>query len=237
MRQRAIAMALMLFLAGSSVPAEAQNVPKQLEQSCEAGDLAACLELGELYETGGRGLKTDPARAGSLFERACNGGSANGCFRLGLHIQFAGDRAARDMTRAAQLYQKACDGKSGNGCDRLGDAYQSGEGVDRDYARASSLFERACDLGAVGGCLSGISLHQPNGALVDAKRWATFTERACDTFVREAEQNTVGQGACLRLGLMYDLGMSVTKDLNHANDLFKKGCLLGSKEACNLIKR
>jgi uncharacterized protein len=48
-------------------------------KSCEAGDPAACLQLGRLLQAGARGVERDPAAAKSFFARACQLGSAPGC--------------------------------------------------------------------------------------------------------------------------------------------------------------
>lgn len=48
-------------------------------KSCEAGDPAACLQLGRLLQAGASGVERDPASAKTFFARACLLGSAPGC--------------------------------------------------------------------------------------------------------------------------------------------------------------
>jgi TPR repeat protein len=57
---------------------------------------------------------------------------------------------------------------------------------------------------------------------------AAFMQRACDL-----EDGYI----CMRLGLMYDLGLSVPKDTARANVLFKKGCLFHHADACKMVRR
>ena len=224
----AIAMACAFLFTGTPVAGEAQSDPGQLEQSCDAGDLDACVEIARRCAVGREGFEKDVARALLLYERACNEGHPDGCQYLGQAYQ-EGDIVPKDGKRAAQLFEKACEGESGYGCYLLGFSYQFGQGVARDDTRASSAYERACDFGQRSGCNYAVGLHHPlTGDLKDATRWATLMEKYCD--------HSDGT-PCLQLGLAYDIGMWVPEDANHANELFKKGCFHGNKEACALIRQ
>lgn len=232
MRKMAFAVAVAFLFVGGGATAVAKDDPKELERNCDAGDLDACVKLGRVYARWGAldsDIPEDRARAYSLFQKACDGGLSEGCYCMG-YCYLRGWGVQKDLTRAASLFEKACEGKSKDGCVALGRAYEAGDGVSQDYALADSLFEQACNLGSYSGCGSVAGLHDPQkGVLKDTARWAAFMERCCDDDSGDI---------CLKLGLVYDLGMwGVPKDTDHATELFKKGCLFQNKEACDLIRR
>ena len=62
----------------------------------------------------------------------------------------------------------------------------------------------------------------------DLTRWTSFMLKHCD----------IGRGdICLKLGLMYDIGMWVPKDTARASELFKKGCIHSNEQACGMVRR
>lgn len=83
------------------------RVAELSRKSCEAGQLAGCIELGRAYGLG-RGLEKDPARAAELYAKGCEARDAWSCFALGkLHAR--GEGVPQDRSRAAELYRRACD--------------------------------------------------------------------------------------------------------------------------------
>jgi TPR repeat protein len=83
----------------------------------------------------------------------------------------------------------------------------------------------------VGSCTAGAAVHHPGkGQIKDSTRWYGFALKACDL---QAEHH------CFALGILYDLGImwGVPKDTARANELFKKACLLGHKDACGMVRR
>jgi TPR repeat protein len=234
---KGLALAALLVLVGGSATAAASEDVKELESNCDAGNLEACVKLGREFAKFAPvwlGLDKDYARAVPLFQTACEGGSAAGCshladcYRRGIGVQ-------EDLTRALSLYEKACEGEFADGCFRLGQAYAKGEGVPEDDTLAVSGYERACEFGKTLACLEAARFYHPNsvlagGTLRDATKWPTFWEKACDDPMEQGRY-------CLKLGLLFDLGMWVAKDTNRATELFKKGCFYESKEACDLINR
>ena len=113
--------------------------------SCEAGDLTACVELGQAYQT------VDITRTVDLWQRACDGGEMMGCANLGVMYEH-GSGVKQDFTRAVGLYEEACEGGNLLGCRDLGVMYETGRGVTRDTAQAISLYGQACDGGEMQGC-------------------------------------------------------------------------------------
>ena len=79
--------------------------------SCEAGDLTACVELGQAYQT------VDITRTVDLWQRACDGGEMMGCANLGVMYEH-GSGVKQDFTRAVGLYEEACEGGGSVGLPR-----------------------------------------------------------------------------------------------------------------------
>jgi TPR repeat protein len=206
-------------------PLRAQAEVEQLQRDCDAGNAEACDDLGDKYFRG-FGVARDESLAARLFERACELGNADGCDGLA-YCYRSGRGVPKDDTRATSFYQKACDGGRENSCLVLATAYERGDGVPQDYTIADSLYEHLCDAGNGRGCERGANLHTQGAVLEDLTRWTSFMLKDCD--LRHGD-------ICLKLGLMYDIGMWVPKDTARANELFKKGCIFGNEEACGLAR-
>jgi TPR repeat protein len=117
---------------------------------CQAGDAAACNNLGVSYERG-YGTERDGSRALALFERACRSGSAEACNNQAALLERVSDVGSA-IEPIRELYRRACTQGSGLGCSNLGALYAKGKGVARDRAQAHWLFERACQSGVSIGC-------------------------------------------------------------------------------------
>jgi TPR repeat protein len=76
--------------------------------------------------------------------------------------------------------------------------------------------------------LGGRREWREQGVPKDVARATTVFQKGCD----------LGLGAaCLRLGLMCDVGFGVPKDTARANALFKKGCPFDNAQACEFVRR
>ena len=131
-------------------------------RTCEDGAPAACLDLGQRYESG-NGVAKDEEQAAALYRRGCDRGSAGSCTRLGV-MHNKGRGVEKDLGLAAALYEKGCNGGDGAGCNNLGTLYEFGlVGVAKDEARAADFYGRACSLGDAQGCgnLAIVSLNDP----------------------------------------------------------------------------
>ena len=164
----------------------------------------------------------------AAIKRDCDAGKVEACHEVAGLYQYGRFGFTKDLPQAARLFEIACNGGVAYSCRSLGQMYRDGQGVPADTARADSLLERtrslhrrACELGSTTACYGLQGMGGPEA--IDAR------QRLCDLLDGDA---------CLRLGLMYDLGVrGVPKDTARATVLFKKGCLSGNKDACNLIRR
>jgi hypothetical protein len=112
-----------------------------LEESCEAGDFRACVELGTRYHSG-LGVERSPERAIDLFHRACAAGVVAGCTNEALALAASGDAEAD--TRAAALLAETCDKGDARACGALGALVEIGRGGAAVLGRAAELHRRAC---------------------------------------------------------------------------------------------
>ncbi len=88
-----------------------------LTSACNQDNLAGCVDLGWLYQTG-NGVSKDLPMSATLYDKACTGGYARGCYNLGW-LYMAGMGVPRNPGRGAVLIRKACDGGFAPACDAL----------------------------------------------------------------------------------------------------------------------
>jgi TPR repeat protein len=157
-------------------PALGDDALAGMQQACDAGNAAACHNLGHLY-AGGQGVPADIERAKALYDRACQGGVVQGCSSLAaIEMREGGG----DKVRAAGHFRTACDAGDAAGCTNLASMYALGQGVERDLARAAALLERACGAGLGVGCARLAEAYdRGEGVTADATRAAALRTDAC----------------------------------------------------------
>jgi len=180
----------------------------RMETRCMTGDVAVCIQLGDMYANG-RGVPRDLGRAARAYDRACSGGAVDVCNTLGEIVEQTG-AIEGGLVKAEQLYVKACEGGSSRGCLNLG---LVAAGRD-DFVRAFALYQKSCDGGWAGGCHHvAASYEQGEGVAKDViKALAVYTE-ACDG--EYIESCTVAAG-------LYLAGEVVAKNVEAALRLYGK---------------
>ena len=122
----------------------------EAERRCQAGQSAACGELGRLLVANVRSEK-DLDRGLVLLETACGRDDGQACAILGEQYRTRGD--ARATARARELLTRACDLRAGAGCAGLGELLQLEDARQPHDARPSlEAFHRACELADARGC-------------------------------------------------------------------------------------
>ena len=116
-----------------------------VEKACDAGDAAACLELGDMLVKG-RGGPMDKKGADAVLSRACDAGDAAAC-ALGGDVAYA-----RDDEGSRRMLLAACRRGHGSSCVDAAWMLWHGEGGAADEAEADALLERACKKGVADGC-------------------------------------------------------------------------------------
>jgi TPR repeat protein len=162
----------------------------RMETRCMTGDVAVCIQLGDVYANG-RGVARDLGRAARAYDRACAGGAVDVCNTLGEIVEQTG-AVEGGIARAEQLYAKACEGGSSRGCLNLGLVAAGRE----DFVRAFLLYQKSCDGGWAAGCHQVAAAYQEGeGVAKDViKALAVYTE-TCDS--EYVESCTVAAGLYL----------------------------------------
>lgn len=204
------------------LPGETQDMARKRE-ACEAGNAAACNDLGAIYEAG-RGVARDFGKAATLFERACEGDVAVGCRNLGI-LYLYGRGVGRDVDHAFALFDTACSAGSALGCNSLGYMYRDGIGVVSDDARALTLYQSACDGGSAEGCSSlGFMYAEGRAVPRDETRAARLYDQAC--------QGGSAPG-CANLGFAYANARGVVRDDRRAVSALRRACDGNDVTACS----
>lgn len=148
------ALPMLLLVAGAApappVPSEAQrayaarqyDTARQLwETQAEAGDAAAQLGLGTLYDLG-QGVVRDPVVAYRWYRRAAAAGFAAAEFNVAAMCD-TGDGMPRNVAEAALWYGRAAAHGNRRAQFNLGQLYAAGEGVPRNPEQAEAWYRAA----------------------------------------------------------------------------------------------
>jgi len=180
MRKMVFAVAVAFLIVGGGAPAEAKDDPKELESSCDAGDLEACVILGRMFENDARhdNVPIDLARAVSLFQKACDGEFSKGCYELGTCYRL-GQGVQQDAALASSILEQACSLGNNSGCRWVAEIHDPQDGTLKDATRWAVFMEKCCDRG----CWSG-QLCRRLGLAYDIGMWGVpkDTDHATELF-------------------------------------------------------
>jgi TPR repeat protein len=204
--------------------------------------LESCLNLGNLYRTGGAGVPKDPAKALEFFNRGCREDRVACWMAVGKMQQEACHKQKNAWScyslekrtspmlvhpdEPIPLLAKACTGGDAEACFVVGEALAPWRGDFRPAPKdvgnleRTECYQKACDAGLALGCSR---LGEVNFSASPAKA-ATFYETACSR----------GEpGACRVLGEHYStLGPAATRDAAKAAAFYAKGCDMRDKLSC-----
>lgn len=199
---------------------EAQRRGELARRACEVGVAEGCTLLG-------REPETEPATARGLFERGCAGGDAEGCARHAL-MTLLGEGCERDTAAGQAELREACERAPASACG-LAVSSLVAEARQRDaepeWEWLALFAQRGCDAGDGAACrMLGDVFYAGHGVSADLEKAAELYARACEG----------GDGqACAQQGML--LPANAVETHGRADDLFTRGCDLGSAEACRLI--
>jgi len=203
-RMSAAAAALSLAAVWFTACSEASR----METKCLTGDVAVCIQLGDMYASG-RGVPRDLGRAARAYDRACSGGAVDVCNTLGEIVEQTGALEG-GIARAEQLYVKACEGGSSRGCLNLG---LVAAGRD-DKVRAFALYDKSCSAGWAAGCHHLAAAYQEGeGVAKDVVKALAVYTQACDGEYIES---------CNTAAALYLAGEVVSKNVDAALRLYGK---------------
>lgn len=194
-------------------------------QTCDYGEAMGCTGLGVLYKDG-KALKQDYAKALELFNKACEDGDNQGCVNLGTMYE-DGLGVKKDDEKAHRIYAEACTNSKGSGklvgCTNLGKLHEKHS----HYLTAIEVYTFPCRYHEAEACYrigriyAGIG--HANETSQDMKLGIKYLEEACD--YKSAD-------ACNDLGLIYELGIKVSKSKTKAKKFYEKGCKLKNERGC-----
>jgi TPR repeat protein len=160
--------------------AKKQQEEGALPGACQAGDGAACVELGALTPA-----KVDKRR---WYQRACSLRDLTGCSRLA-DMLLQGEGGERDPEQAVRILLDSCDKGHGGACLGASRAMikrpsaQPTSSAEPRYRHGAALARRACELAGTTvavSCLWAAELHATGfGAPADPGLVASFSERSC----------------------------------------------------------
>lgn len=184
----------------------------RLEAEAGAGDLPSQLALAQILRDG-LGVPADAERAFHWAKRAAEQGSAPAQLALGVMYEW-GKGTAVDPGLAVEWYRKAASQGNAGAANSLGAAYLRGVGVPADAAQAVAWFEKAAKGGDVPGQFN-LAMRYFNGDGVaadpaEARRWL---ERAAGAVGEDATTRSVVASSKQELGVLYEEGLGVEKDL------------------------
>ena len=135
--------------------APTEDVFAAAHATCDAGDPAACVRLGQELDGAGSWRKGAEAESFAAYEQACALGEANSCWRIaGLVDAGCCGAPGKDETRGAELLERACDLGSLQACTELALRYRTTMHGPEDPAKALRADERGCALGSESQCTS-----------------------------------------------------------------------------------
>jgi TPR repeat protein len=196
------------------------SVPTQAAQG--AGDKGHAAALA-LYNAGNH-KKARPA-----FEAACKAGNGESCFSAG-YMWSKGEGGKADDTKARGFYTSGCKLGDGGACNNLANFMDKGRGGPLDTVQALATYEKSCAGNNQLGCFQAAKVlaygDSAGKVKIDATRAQGFYVRACDLNYT---------AACYIAASNVRAGRGVAADEAAANQLFRRACTLGDKEACALF--
>ena len=190
-------------------------------EAANAGDAEATRRLGVCCENG-IGTEKDEKKAVAAYRKSAEAGNAAATANLGYCYQ-NGVGVAKNGAEAAKLYRKVVEA-GGEGASaalvNLADLYETGDGVPRNEREARKLRTRAVELG---NSAAALTLGTASGEASDYEEAASRYRRAFELAEAEGKpwSESVSAWARLNLGLLYENGVGVPRDVREAKKLYR----------------
>lgn len=185
-----------------------------LALAAEAGDPQAELALGRLYED-----QASTTQARGLLDRAARAGNAEAQFRLAELLR----REGRHDDWAATWYQHAASQHYKPAYYSLGRMLEEGRGLAKDEKLAESYYQLAADAEEPLAYYALARMKQKHGWPVEGVYWY---EKASEAGIPDA---------FYALGVCYQEGEGVQKDLNRAKDYYRRSEIPESYYALGML--
>lgn len=253
------------YLYGQGTEENNDMAFRYLSLAVQEGSKNALLLLGRCYRHGW-GTEPDINEAIRLLKAAAKEGLTGAMQDLGF-IYYGGEGAIpRDFRAAARWWRMGAEHGDAKCMYELGLCFRDGEGVRRSYRDAVAWWRKGAELshsdciGCLGWCaFHGKGVKRDDAAAVGYFRRALELDDDCVSAYNLAKRLYHGQGteqnyeealayfrlsakqqypdAIGMLGLMYEKGHAVTKDIRKALTLYRRAAKLGSEDACYELGR
>lgn len=197
-------------------------------KSAEQGYPPAYNFLGTSYYVG-TGVEKNPQKAVEYYEKAIQKGEVQAMYHLAVLYYFGEDGVKPDYEKAYNLLKRAIDeGKYCQAYELLGVMYSQGAYVKKDMGKAIELMEMAVKCGSSTAKMNLASFYynKEYGILDYARALPIFKEMA----------ENGNKSAMVIMGLMYNNGEGVPKDVKSAYDWFYKAMAAGENSVLELIE-
>ena len=215
-----------------------------LKKSAEAGYASAQWRLGYKYQEG-IDVEENPVMAVEWFQKSAVQGDSEAQWRLGVLYEF-GKGTNKDMAQAVKWYQKSSEQGNPEGQWRLASMYQFGDGICVDLNKAIELYKAAGDQGNldVKEHLERIYEFGENVAtkfpfekiILQYEKQGNYegATQFIDGQVKLLEEEIQNHETAM-LGLKYEKGEGVSKDIARAIELYEQAISNGSSLAAFLL--
>lgn len=241
-------------LLGSLGHKELKTAAKWMREAADLGHIDAMCYLAQMYEAGD-GVSQSGLESVKWFEKAAKHGNVKAMSSLGTRY-CEGHGVSKDVREAVKWFERAIDAGDVNTMVLLAGKYQSGDGVEQDYKKATKLFRQAADAGepnamaflggnyrlglgvspnyqeAIRWYQRGVQTENGNpwfGRRMEIEGVEVDYEDALGLFRRAADKGS--RSGMYGLGILYEKGLGVAKDVKRATQLYRQAARLDEKQA------
>ncbi len=221
---------------GNGVPQNDELAARWYRKAAEQGNAVAQNNLGVMYRAGS-GVEKSKEEALKWYRKAARQGYASAIFNLGA-AYYNGDGGAVDDSRSyawfllakergsssasaavARAESELTPGKINEGIVDLGEMYERGEELSRDLGESAKWYRKAAERGDHDARIAlAIVLIKRQGQqdYVEARGWC------------EQEAKSINGRGQYCLGLIYQHGLGIEKDINRATKMYRQAAGLGN---------
>ena len=207
---------------------------KLCKKAAVAGNPRAQYNLAYYFEKG-RGCKVDTKKALEWYEKAVVSGYGPAAFTLGYYYQEGNGITVKDAASAYNYYKIGADLGDRNAMSALADCYCNGNGTSKDINKALDLYLKLSEDDPDGYNAYMVGSFYDYRRYLDHSKKYTKEEKMADDleaakwYRKAAEKNN--PEATLSVGVCYDLGKGVEKNLQEAVKWYRKAADLGNGAA------
>ena len=242
-----------MYRDGNGVPKDINEAIKWYNKAVLQGGGFGYFGLGYLYTNDDYGIK-DVSKGMDYYEKGCALGSGTACNNIG-SAYMDGKYEPKDYTKAFNAFQKGIDIGNNIAMNNMGILYYNGFGVNKDINQAAIYFKASAYLGyepainkladmyrkeetSLGNIFDAVKLYQKGARLENTYSlyFAGYIFYSWNTYNKAygyfSKGNDLGDSDCTyMLGVMYQEGKGVDRNLNIATNLFQKAADKGNTKA------